>query len=239
MNYSDIILLLLSAFTGTLSAWILRKKTFSSLLNILLSFSGAYLLGVVILHLLPDIFHAADDEHTAVFILIGFFVQLLIVQLSRGVEHGHLHIHEQKQTKYVLSVMIGLSIHAFMEGLPLATDNYGDVNSPILWGIIIHKIPESFALATILFFSFRKILYAFICMLLFSLMTPFGIIIGNYYQQIENDNMHLLLAIVCGSLIHISTTIIFEAGGKAHRISIYKFFAIIAGAAISLISIGH
>jgi hypothetical protein len=45
-----------------------------------------------------------------------------------------------------------------------------------------------------------------------------------------------LIAIVCGTFIHISTTIIFESSGKAHRISIYKFLAILAGVGVSFIS---
>lgn len=239
MTIIQIILIILAALCGGGVAWILRNKTHSQFLNILLSFSGAYLLGVVVIHLLPDVFLTTPvDSQPALFILLGFFIQLLIVQLTRGIEHGHMHLHEHLSNNYVSGVVFGLSIHAFLEGIPLAAENIShDQVQPLFWGIFVHKFPETFALATVLFFSFSKKSTAAICILLFSFMTPLGNFVGKYLTEESLDhNISWLIAIVCGTLIHISTTIIFEASGKAHKISIYKFLAILGGAAISLLT---
>lgn len=240
MNIAQIILIILAALCGGSAAWLLRNKTHSQFLNILLSFSGAYLLGVVVIHILPEVFHNSNaGSQPALFILLGFFIQLLIVQLTRGIEHGHMHLHEHLSNNYVSGVVFGLSIHAFLEGIPLGSENisHGQVQ-PLFWGIFVHKFPETFALATVLFFSFDKKIIPLIFVVFFSLMTPLGNFLGKYLaeESISHD-INWLIAIVCGTLIHISTTIIFEASGKAHKISIYKFLAILTGAGISLLTL--
>ncbi len=244
MTYLQMLILLSATGVGIVTAWLLRNKTHSEFLSILLSFSGAYLLGTVVLHLLPEIFHAeagASDAHghnhvTAMFVLLGFFIQLIIVQFTRGIEHGHLHLHEHHNSSYVAGVVFGLSVHAFMEGIPLSAGTAGEV-APVFKAILIHKIPEGFALATVLFFSLRNKALTALLLVAFLAMTPLGSVLGGMATEQHMLTYNRLIAIVCGSLIHISTTIIFEASGKAHRISIYKFSAILIGAGIALAGI--
>lgn len=245
MNLLQIILLIAAALAGGIAAWVLRNKTHNSFLSILLSFSGAYLLGVVVLHLLPEVFAHTQNtatEHVhdytiALYILLGFFIQLIIVQFTRGVEHGHLHLHDHLSRGYVFGVLFGLSVHALLEGVPFSdsTIEQQQVQS-LYWAILIHKIPETFALATVLFFSIKQPLSASVFLVLFSLLTPLGAFISREIIS-DEEQVTQLIAIVCGSLIHISTTIIFEASGKAHKISWYKFVAILCGAGISLLTI--
>ncbi|MBC8173213.1 MAG: ZIP family metal transporter, partial [Chitinophagales bacterium] len=190
MTSFQIILLIIAASIGGGAAWLLRNKTHSEFLSVLLSFSGAYLLGVVVLHLLPGVFESAPDslhevhQHfygSSVFILVGFFVQLLLVQFTRGIEHGHLHLHEHVSKGYVTGVLFGLSVHALLEGIPLAAAEISpDQRDSLYWGIFIHKIPETFALATILFFSEKRIIVPVVLIVLFSFMTPAGSFLGNY-----------------------------------------------------------
>lgn len=246
MTIIQLLLIITASIAGIAAAWLLRNKTHSELLSILLSFSGAYLLGNVVLHLLPEIFADAHHDHNelhhhdytaAIYILVGFFIQLIIVQFTRGIEHGHLHLHEHQSNGYVAGVFFGLSFHAFMEGVPLAGDQMEITQmQPLYTAILVHKIPEAFALATVLFFSVKQKSTAYILLALFALMTPLGSVAGNYLTEGKIMDFKWLIAIVCGSLIHISTTIIFEASGKAHKISMYKFIAILAGAGIALLS---
>ncbi len=246
MTLIQLIFIVLASVAGIAAAWFLRNKTHSELLSILLSFSGAYLLGNVVLHLLPEIFAESatvsgvehhHDYTAAIYILIGFFIQLIIVQFTRGIEHGHLHLHEHQSKGYVAGVFFGLSFHAFMEGVPLAASNMeASQFQPLFTAILVHKIPEAFALATVLFFSVRNKNNAYILLALFAIMTPLGSFAGEKLSSGNILDFKWLIAIVCGSLIHISTTIIFEASGKAHKIGVYKFLAILAGAGIALIT---
>lgn len=242
MTALQTLLLILAAAVGILGAWILRKKTHSEFLGVLLSFSGAYLLGTVVLHLLPEIFHQetgsndpVHDSHiTAVFILAGFFIQLFIVQFTRGLEHGHMHLHDHHNNTYVASVVFGLSIHAFMEGIPLTAAAENGVIEPVYKAILLHKIPEAFALATVLFFSLKNKAITYMLLIAFAGMSPLGSYIGEVVTSNHMLAYNRMIAVVCGSLIHISTTIIFEASGKAHKISLYKLAAILVGAGIAL-----
>lgn len=240
MTTLQLLLLIAATVAGIGAAWMLRNKTHSEFLSILLSFSGAYLLGTVVIHLLPQIFHVPHDSEahghdhiTAIFILAGFFIQLIIVQFTRGLEHGHLHLHDEHNGGYVAGVVFGLSVHAFMEGIPLSSGAEGEIQ-PVFQAILIHKVPEAFALATVLFFSLRKSWVSLVFLLLFTAMTPLGSTIGQMITENHMLTYNRLIAIVTGSLVHISTTIIFEASGKAHKISLYKFAAIVVGAGIAL-----
>lgn len=238
MSLTYIILLISAAGLGSVAAWLMRKQTKNEVLNILLSFTGAYLLGVTVIHLLPEVFAHATGTTIPLFIFAGFFVQLIIVQFTRGIEHGHLHLHEQFSKSYVFGVFFGLSMHAFLEGIPLAATEM-DVESTrqIFLAVMLHKIPESFALATVLFFSFKDLRAAIPLLILFIFMTPLGGIFGSFLtHESASHSINWLLAMVSGTFIHISTTIIFEAGGKSHRISLYKFLAIIAGALVTYIA---
>ena len=81
-------------------------------------------------------------------VLVGFFIQLLLEQLSGGVEHGHIHAPHNATGKFAISVMLGLCVHAFLEGIPLthfteyagsAHAHHGHEHNHLLYGIILHK----------------------------------------------------------------------------------------------------
>ncbi len=113
-------------------------------IQILLSFSGAYLLSVTVLHLLPEVFESAYNN-IGLFILLGVVFQTILEYLSKGAEHGHIHSHDfDRNVPWLL--LISLSIHAFFEGMPLGLE--GSQN--ILWAIVIHKIPIAIILAVFL-----------------------------------------------------------------------------------------
>ena len=67
MNY---ILLILSVLLGSLLVFLIKPS--NKIVRILLAFSGAYLLSVTILHLLPEVYTATSNYKTVgMFILAG------------------------------------------------------------------------------------------------------------------------------------------------------------------------
>ena len=210
-----------------------------TLLPLLLSFSGAYLLSIAAMELMPTVFH--DPElHSGEWVIGGFLIQLLLESLSHGVEHGHVHAHEHAGTKYAVSVMFGLGFHALLEGLPLGTVTEISAHahahsdgSHLLWGIILHKIPAAFALALLLRSSGFSITVTWVCLIIFGSLSPAGAIIGEYIS-INPVWTNRVLALVVGSFLHISTTIIFEAdGGREHGISLTKLAVVVTGIAVA------
>ena len=120
-------------------------KPNSKITQLLLSFSGAYLLSITILHLLPDVYSESQNhKRIGVFILIGIILQSVLESFSKGAEHGHIHIHSDGK-RFPTLLFISLCIHAFSEGLPI--DNTDD---NLLWAIVVHKIPIAIVLTTFL-----------------------------------------------------------------------------------------
>lgn len=242
MVFWQYLLLFSSVLIGGGLAWGLRGKENrlqQDYLPLLLSFSGAYLLGIAAMELMPTIF-SNPEFHTGIWLLGGFFVQLLLEGLSQGVEHGHVHAHKREGYTYALSVMIGLGLHALLEGLPLgaAVESLGHHHEHtdsghLLMGIVLHKIPAAFALALLLHHSGYQKTFILVCLLIFAVLSPLGALLG---EVISIDPLwtNRVLALVVGSFLHISTTIIFEAdGNRGHGISLKKFAVVVLGMAVA------
>lgn len=239
MEIWKLLVLFFCAFLGGLSIFLVKSDK-SQLLKLILSFSGAYLFAITVLHLIPDAYSGPDHEEIGIFILIGFLLQIFLEQFSEGVEHGHIHKHNHAQV-FPYGIMISLCLHAFLEGMPLAADQH----NALIFGIALHHIPAAFALSSILLqnnFRFRGIVFY---LLIFALMAPLGFLLS---YGISNGSIggieayfNKMMGIVIGIFLHISTTILFESSVD-HKVSKRKMVAVLLGISIALIgfySSGH
>lgn len=220
------IALILSVITGIAVVYFLKPSL--KIVQLLLSFSGAYLLSITVLHLLPEVYHT-QNASIGIYILLGLLIQLILDFFTKGAEHGHIHIHNKNTFPWVL--LISLSIHAFMEGIPLA--NF-DHSHSLLWAIVIHKIPIAIILATFFVQSDNKKIYAIFFLTVFSLMTPLGNISGEYltiFSTYKNE----ITALIIGVFLHISTTILFESS-KEHSFNLLKFVSVLVGIIVALLA---
>ncbi|MFC4210131.1 ZIP family metal transporter [Pedobacter lithocola] len=226
------------AFLGG-TAIFLVKSDKSKLLKLILSFSGAYLFAITVLHLIPDAYSGTDKGEIGIFILIGFLLQIFLEQFSEGVEHGHIHKH-QDGNLFPFGIMISLCLHAFLEGMPLAKDQHNE----LIFGISLHHIPAAFALASILMQNHFKKGSIIIYLLIFAVMAPLG-----FYVSIGLSNgtiggidayFNKIMGIVIGIFLHISTTILFESSAD-HKINTRKMIAVLLGIGVALIGFfaGH
>jgi zinc transporter ZupT len=242
MSLLEYILLFCSVLGGGLIPYFFSglKK---DLLKLVLSFSGAYLLGITALHLLPEAFHG-DISGIGYWVLIGFFIQLLLEIFSKGIEHGHIHPSHHINWTFAFQIMVGLSLHAFIEGLPLA--NYDTFHhhlhegeshyNSFLLGILLHKLPAAFALSSVLLMSGFKKSTTLVLLVIFASMSPLGGLTGDYLE-LDTFGYQRLLGLVVGTFLHISTTILFENDEDAHhRVSVYKLVAIAAGVGLAILS---
>jgi zinc and cadmium transporter len=228
----SMVLLLLGAGGASLLVQSARKK----LLLDLLAFSGAYLFGILVMELLPVIFH--EGHHTAgILFLVGFFVQLGMDFWTRGIEHGHLHIPAADKKLTVFTLFAGLGIHALMDGLPFAGihSTIMESNHTIYSGILLHKIAEGFTLLLIMDMMGFKLIKSWAYILCFSLITPISIVI---IQQMPFLLTHvpLVLGFAGGSLLHVSITILFESENLHHHgIPVRKLISIGLGLILSIL----
>ncbi|WP_299052870.1 ZIP family metal transporter [uncultured Polaribacter sp.] len=214
------ILLFLSVIVGVVLVFI--KKPSTKIVRLLLAFSGAYLLSVTILHLLPEVYSEATDfKKIGVFILVGIILQSVLESFSKGAEHGHIHIHSDGN-KFPVLLFISLCLHAFSEGLPIH-----NANDNLLWAIIVHKIPIAIVLSTFLIHTnySKKTIVTFL--FFFAVMSPLGVLIGDKIEFFNNYNKEIT-ALIIGVFLHISTIILFESS-ENHTFNLQKFTAILIG----------
>lgn len=229
-------ILFFSSLLGGLSVFLVKRDN-SSMLKLILAFSGSYLFAITILHLIPHVYHTANDS-IGLFILGGFLFQLFLEQYSEGIEHGHIHRrHDNSTAVFPLSVMLSLCLHAFLEGMPLA----GEHGNYLLFGISIHHIPAAFALGSLLLVSSISKKQIVLCLVVFSLMSPLGYLLSygikvNEFGDI-NQYFDRIMAVVIGIFLHISTTILFESSSADHHhFNRRKMIAVILGVSVSLLN---
>ncbi len=236
MEIWEYLLLIFSVIFGGGLAFYFRK-TNKKVLDVILAFSGAYLLGIVMLHLIPETY-AAGGTDIGLFILVGFVVQILLEHLSQGIEHGHIHTGHT-DSSFALSIMLGLCLHSFLEGIPISSypEMQAHAHNHLLWGIIIHKLPAAFALVLIFIISGFSKKVTILSLVVFSLMSPLGAFSAEMLSKasiLTQEWIPSLVGIVIGSFLHISTTILFES--NSHKLDTNRLVAILIGFGIAALT---
>ncbi|MDG1719191.1 MAG: ZIP family metal transporter [Flavobacteriales bacterium] len=226
----DFLFLFLSVAVGAIIVEIF-KPTKSKNIQLLLTFSGAYLLSVSVIHLIPELFRDNISNNIGIFILTGFLIQILLEYFSKGIEHGHFH----KKNTIPFTVLISLCLHSLLEGIPLGGHLHDHAHNALLTGILLHKAPVSIVLLSLFLQNGMSKIKAYFLLVLFALMTPLGVYSGIFFTELSNYKDEIT-AIVIGVFLHISTTILFEST-DGHRFSFQKILTIIIGACIAILSL--
>jgi len=206
-------------------------------LRLLLGFSGAFLVSVVFLHMLPELYEE-EGAMIGAWVLGGFLLQVVLEFFSEGIEHGHIHVHAHHGTKSALPwiTMASLFLHSFTEGMPFA-DAQVSGNVPFLAGVLLHKVPMAIALATVLLKSGVPGPASWLMLVLFALAAPLGIGAGTLAGDwMDGHFLHRMLGLAIGMLLHIGTTIIFESAPD-HRFNAARFAAVIVGVVLAAVAV--
>lgn len=210
-------------------------------LRFLLAFSAAYLFAISVTHLLPECYEGTNTKIIGLFILVGFFIQIVLEYFSTGIEHGHTHAHTHSCEKHLpLGMIVGLYLHSLLEGLPIYQSGIIEVHShavlstqeSLVFGITVHNIPIAIAFVTLLLEHKTSKLKTGLLLLVFALMAPLGCLISYVLNSVGVQNydgfLKLSFAVVIGIFLHISTAIMFETG-ENHKYNLAKIMSMIAG----------
>jgi len=197
--------------------------------KLLLSFSGAYLLSIIVFHLLPGIYAKIPGKTAGIFIMAGILFQLILELFSNGAEHGHRH-HFDKKAPWLIFVSLG--IHAFMEGLPINEGHH--LHHSYLYGILIHKLPIAIVLTTVMIEAGMNRNKIFLFLAGFASMSPLAAFVGDHFEFMLHYGKYIN-AFVVGILAHIGTNILFE-NEHSHHFNIRKFILIITAMLIAYLT---
>ena len=204
--------LLLVALVGGLILEVLGDKAMNNL-PIILAFGGAYIMGLIFLHLVPEAF--GFNSIAGIFVLVGFLVQIFLEYISKGLEHGHVHHSGHGKVLNVLpwAAIFSLCIHAFLESMPLAegavavsnmghqvhsmgnTHNHVHVDgsmaigSALFIGLAIHKLPVALVLMGLMKSIGSSSLVRWGLLSMFGLMPLFGMY---FYDTILHSGASIL-----------------------------------------------
>lgn len=218
-------------------------------------FCGAFLLGTCFLNLLPEVYEWGAEMPVwhvkmGLAVLVGFLIQLLLELLTEGIEHGHHHCtesipdttesteaqayshnHQHRHEGHpVTGLLAGLSLHAFIEGMPLATAE-GAVNSGLLLGIVLHNIPLALVLVSLFVANGFGVWKSLALLALFGLMSPLGSLCNMLLLPANATLQALLMGLVVGILLHVSVSILFNEEGN--RLTWGKVGLIVAAFAVA------
>ncbi len=219
-----VFLLILSVLSG-----VFLGKYFGSnakLAKNLLIFSAGFLITICLNEVFPEVYHS-ENHNIGIWVIGGVLLQLLLENLTKGFEHGHFH-HHSEHGILPIALMLGMFIHAFIEGIPLGNET--DIFSPYLMGILLHNLPISFILGAFLIKNGKFSGTSWVIITIFALASPLGMLLGNF---IDAEVKSYFLALVGGIFLHISSVIIFESN-KNHNIDWQKISMVILGVVVAI-----
>lgn len=220
-----IILLIISVLIGVIlgKSFGEREKFAKNLLIV----SAGFLITICLNEVFPEVY-SGENHNIGLWVIGGVLLQMLLENLTKGFEHGHFHHHTEEKQILPLALMVGLFIHAFLEGIPLANETV--IFSPYLTGILVHNIPISFILGAFLVQNKKFSASSFLIISIFALASPLGLILGKY---VDPDLKVYFLALVGGIFLHISSVIIFESN-KNHNVDWEKMGWVTLGVLLAM-----
>ncbi len=232
---SIVYFVLVMTVLGSGSLIFLFKPDDQRVLKFLLAFSGAFLIGITFLKLVPEVF-SKPAMFTGLFVLLGFLLQLMLELITEGAEHGHKHAHSENEQAAPFLLLIGLCIHSFLEGMPIVQGFDMKLQHTLVIGIVIHNIPISLTLMSLFLHYGCSKTKAFIYLLIFALMTPLGSVFSTLLDASLTTSLdtyfNYILAMVIGIFLHVSTSILFETE-ENHRYNLQKFITVLLGLGVA------
>jgi zinc transporter ZupT len=156
---------LLAAGGNLLGGWLLiaLPLTNRTRLRALVALGAGFMLAAVFLDVLPTVISQWSSRvSTAMaWVLAGY----LLIQLVEHTIAPHFHFgeetHHEEMLQYgvAFTAVAALSIHAFLDGVAIASGLFTNLRLGILLSlaVLLHKVPEGFTVASIMFSAGRDI----------------------------------------------------------------------------------
>lgn len=150
---STLAYILLFTFIGSVGALIggfillSYEKVALKISHFLASFAAGVLLGAAFFDLLPEALHEGEDIGTDVFFwaLFGIILFFILERLIHWFHHHEEHHEHEKESKTTLPlIIIGDTVHNFIDGVVIAATFMIDIQLGIVttFAVFAHEIPQ-------------------------------------------------------------------------------------------------
>jgi zinc transporter 1/2/3 len=236
--------MLLTAITG---GWIAIRLCSSRKCTRLLSsgnaLAGGFFLGAALLHLLPEAQESLEIldgsiPWAMVFCLIGFLLILFLEKLviSDGHHAPNTATLSTRSPLYPYVLSIVLSLHSIIAGYALGAGGTMNMVLIIFAAEVSHKLSAAFALGVSLVRSGMEASRLRRVLLLFALMTPLGIGLGEFVSsRIQGETSTIVSgiinAIAAGTFLYVAIVDILHEEFESKERRWEKFALLVAGLA--------
>jgi len=217
----------MSTLIGVVLAFYFKKR--SKMISIGIGFSTGIMLVISFLELLPQSLRLSGFLFTLIAVILGI---LFIFSLNLFIPHFHYFKEKgglswQVKTAYLIG--LGIILHDLPEGFAMANSYLLEPSLGIFIAISIalHNIPEEFAMAVPLVIAKnKKALRNFA--IVSTLAEPFGAVLGIFAVSIAPSLNSLFLAFAAGAMIFISIHELYPMALRYKKLSYFSLGIILS-----------
>jgi ZIP family zinc transporter/zinc and cadmium transporter len=211
---------------------LMRKKLSSAASANLVSYAAGVLLGVGILHVLPEAQELT--EHAPIFVLLSF-VLFYFLEHHILIHAGHEELHHTRidvaaghdeccRHPHPLGIIafVGMGMHSLIDGLIIGTgfEVSSEVGLLSAIAVIAHEVPEGIAMISILLHYGYQRRKGIIYTSLVAIATPLAAIATfALVREIDPSSLGILLALAAGSFIYIGASDLIPESHRARGIT--------------------
>ncbi len=175
-------------------------------LKYFMALGAGFMLATSITEMVPASVNMEGGEHAGFLVLLGY----LIIHFCEHVVSGHFHFGaETHHDEFVnhhksTTVLLGLIIHAFFDGIAIASGFL--VSNWLGWivflAIVLHKIPEGFTVSSVMLASGRSSVRAFAA----SIVLGAGTLLGALTMVLIHHGVAIGLPLSAGVTIYVAAS---------------------------------
>ncbi|MEI2417771.1 ZIP family metal transporter [Orrella sp. JC864] len=212
--------IVLAAVAGGLLALLVARwltyQLFARYLHHMVSLSVGVLLGVSLLHLLPEAFESGPDAHTLFAVMLASLVVLFVLEKIALLRHSHHHEgdghhhhpgHDRHEAgRGGVLILVGSSLHNLCDGVLIAAAFLADVRLGVLTAasIILHEVPHKLSDFVVLMNARLTRERAFLLILFSSLCSALGAVVGYAMLAEFQYLLPYLLVVAASSFLYIA-----------------------------------
>jgi ZIP family zinc transporter/zinc and cadmium transporter len=185
--------------------FVVRRDWPQRYLQYFLALGAGYMLAVAFVDVIPESIHLAGDQ-ALVFVLLGYFlVHLFEHTLAPHFHFGEETHHEEMSHHHArTSILLGLTIHTFFDGVAIAAGFLVSVwlGAMIFVAVFLHKLPEGFTVASVVLASGQGRRKAILASGLLGAATLLGVLLTSLLQS----QLKYALPISGGVTVYVAAT---------------------------------